>query len=1104
MTLARPWEGREEPTPRPYLRAPHCSPDGDQIAFVYAGDIWCVPRGGGSARLVVSHGGYNDRPRFSPDGGRLAFTSRRTGNGDLYCLEWPNDGNEAGGSIRRLTHHDGFDGLECWSADGAWLWFTASRSARGTGLYQVPVEGGAAFPVFEEPYEAFTQVTLSPDGRRLALTNNADPWWRRGPNRSAASQIWIARVEAPGHAPQDWEKVVDAPSRNAWPMWRPDGAGFFFISDRDGVENLWYQSLEDGARPAAEPVTRCREGRMLRPCITPDGYEVLFERDFELWSADLRTGEVRPLEVRVHPVESRTPTTHVRQGDRLSDLALSPDGRKVAFIARGKLFADFADKTDRPRNDAFPVSDTPARESQPFWHPDSTAVVYLSDRDGESDLYRYDFVTREEKRLTRSEGPCYAPQYSPDGKLIAYYQRPDEIRLLDVESSHDRPFIRFRFPFAVPGHPSFTWSPDSRWIAFGGQDERFFANVYVQRIDQTEAQPVTFLSNIELSEILWSPDGRFLVFSTGHHRVESQVARVELRPPAPRFREEEFARLFEAPKPPSESPGPEREEPRRDDEPEPTALPSTAGSAPSRAEEEPAVEPEPTPSPASPSPPEPVEIVFEGIRDRLRFLTPVSLYCGARRISPDSKQLLYVAHVDGKPNLWSRSLEEERRDEPATQLTATTGGKGAVWFAPDGKKIHFLDDGRVYWRPFPKGDVKPLELAAEFDVDFHREKRHIFREAWSLMRDHFYDPGFHGADWSALFLRFWPAVLGATRTEDLHELINLMVGELRASHLGAGGGDEPPSDGYVGLLFDPVEQAATDTLRVVEVLADGPAAVVAEPVRVGEYLVAVDGLLIGREVNLWQRLRYRVGKRVLLSLNDRPGLERAREVAVRPISASEHDRLRYREWVRGNSAYVDRVSAGRLGYVHVRAMTFDCYTQLLVDLDAQTHGKEGVVVDVRFNGGGYVAPFILDLLQRRSYDRSVYRNEISTSSVNLAGGRILDRPTIVVTNEHSGSNTEMFSEGYRTLGLGQVVGRPTMGAVIWTWGWQLLDGSSFRLPRIQVQTLAGENLEGAARPVDYDVEQPIGEWHPDPARRRDRQLDEAVRRLLERIEGSRS
>jgi tricorn protease len=231
-------------------------------------------------------------------------------------------------------------------------------------------------------------------------------------------------------------------------------------------------------------------------------------------------------------------------------------------------------------------------------------------------------------------------------------------------------------------------------------------------------------------------------------------------------------------------------------------------------------------------------------------------------------------------------------------------------------------------------------------------------------------------------------------------------------------------------------------------------------------------------------------------VNDRPETEGARQVSVRPIDAGAYDRLVYRDWVRQNADYVEKASGGRLGYVHVRAMNFECYSQLLIDLDSQTHGRDGVVVDVRFNGGGYVAPFILDVLQRRSYDRSVYRGVAMTSSVNLAGGRILDRPTIVLTNEHSGSNTEMFSEGYRTLGLGKVVGRPTAGAVIWTSGWQLLDGSSFRLPRIQVATLEGENLEGTARPVDFDVEQPLGERD----RGIDRQLDEAVKRLLEQID----
>jgi tricorn protease len=1072
--IDRPWEGQPEPAPIPYLRAPRFSPDGRTLAFVYAGDIWFVDPAGGEARLVVSHSAYNDRPRFSPDGRRLAFTSRRSGNGDIYVLDLE------GGETRQLTWHDGADVLECWSADGEWVLFGSSRGGRGMALYQVPAGGGTPLPLIEEPFEPFYNVSPSPDGALLALNNNGDAWWRRGPNPGGASQVWV--VEA-ALSDRQFRLIVNEPGRNLWPMWEPDGRSLLFVSDRDGIENLWRQPLDGGG---AAQITRFADGRMLRPHLSPDGGTVVFERDFGLWRADVCTGECSPLDIRVHPDTSPTPFTHHRQGDGLSELALSPDGQKVVFGVRGKLFADFADKKDRPRNDSFPVSVTDVRESQADWSPDSRMVVYLSDRSGENQLYLYDFVSREERQLTEAPGPKYAPRFSPDGKLVAYYQRPDEIRLLDVAIGKDRSFIRARFFVGVPGHPSFTWSPDSRWIAFIAQDERFFSNLYVQRVDEEgEAKPVTFLSNIEADEVLWAPNGRFLVYTTGHHRVESQVARVDLRPPLPEFREEEFSKLF----------GPEQEPKdstrRHGDTEGGEGERDTGGEKAEEAEAEPK-----SAAPSEPEKPaEPVEIQFEGLRDRLRFLTPISLHCTGLRISPDGKQLVYRAHIDGKPNLWSRSLEEHREDEPAVQLTATRGWKSAVRFTPDSKRLFYLDDGRIQWRDLPKGDPKGLEVTAEFDVWFHREKRQMFREAWSMMRDHFYDPGFHGADWSGLYTHFLPAVLGAQRREDVHELLNLMVGELRASHLGAGGGDNGSRDGYLGLRFDPAEQSQSGHLRVTEVMAGGPGSVVREPVRVGEYLVAVDGEPVARPFNLWQRLRHRIGKRVILHLNDRPEMERAREVAVRPTDSGTHDRLSYREWVRRNAAYVERESGGRLGYVHVRAMSFEYYSQLLVDLDAQQHGRDGVLVDVRFNPGGYVAPFILDLLLRRSYDRSVYRGEYATSSVNLAGGRILDRPTIVLINEHSGSNAEMFTEGYRTLGLGKVVGKPTAGAVIWTWGWQLLDGSSFRLPRIAVETLGGENLEGIGRAVDFDVDRPLGEWE----RGRDRQLDEAVRRLLEQI-----
>jgi C-terminal processing protease CtpA/Prc len=298
------------------------------------------------------------------------------------------------------------------------------------------------------------------------------------------------------------------------------------------------------------------------------------------------------------------------------------------------------------------------------------------------------------------------------------------------------------------------------------------------------------------------------------------------------------------------------------------------------------------------------------------------------------------------------------------------------------------------------------------------------------------------------------------------------------------------------VTFDPSE-LSQGRFKIASILPLGPVAVAEGKVSVGDYLLAVNGQTLDAAANVWQLLRHTVGKKVVLRVNDKAEETGAREVAVRPVHAGVTDRLVYRDWVRRSAAYVHGLSGGRLGYVHVRAMDYECYQQFVVDLDTETHDREGVVIDVRFNGGGHIASFILDVLHRKTFTLSSYRNQSVTSSTNLAGGRVLDKPTILVQNEHSGSNTEMFSEGYRRLGLGKIVGKPTMGAVIWTWGWSLLDGTWFRLPRLKVSTLEGENLEQAARPVDLDVDRPLGE----AARGEDRQLRVAVETLLEQIDG---
>ncbi|HEU5103085.1 MAG TPA: S41 family peptidase [Roseiflexaceae bacterium] len=1097
---------------RPYFRTPTISPDGAQVAFVYAGDIWLASIEGGDAERLTANPAGHSSPRWSPDGSQIAFSSSRTGQGDIYVLPL------SGGDLRRVTYHDIASVVEDWSPDGDYIFFSSGRDQQGSAIYRVAAEGGTPIPWISQPYENLNSLAVAPDGQALAFNNSRDRWWRRGPNPYGGADIWLVGSAA---GALDFRKVSDYTGMNRWPLWAPDGAGLYFISDRDGMENLWFQPLEAGA---ARQLTDFGEGRMLWPAISRDGRTIVFERDFGIWRMDLDSGAIAPLTIRVRPDTKFTPVRVVTYSRELTELELSPDGKKVAFVARGEIFADFADKeTDKEQRQgpSFRVTNTHFRESNLVWSPDSRKLAYTSDRHGDEELFLYDFATQAETRLVdnaqRAPGRTANPRYSPDGKWIAYALGDDQIRLLDAETHADRPFVSANFTYGA----SFAWSPDSQWIVFIAQDERFFSNLYVQRLDEDRPRQITFLSNLQAHGPLWAPNGRFIVFTTSQYRAESQIARVDLRPQSPQFREAEFEKLFETKGTGNRSQATEKVTERTQDVSDSAnqSQKHAESSPPSDQPEEKPIDQEateqiPTPNPQLPTPNP--EIVFDGIERRLRFLTPTQMDAGGQCISPDSRDLIFSASVAGKSNLWTMPLDEPRQDQPPRQLTSGPSGKGAAQFAPDGKSFYFLESGQIMIRKFPSGDQIQLPVSADVTIDFNQEKRQIFHECWRMLRDRFYDPTFRGLDWSAARDQFAPLADGAQTPSELYQIINLMVGELRASHLGAGGGYWSIQHGYTGLLFDPVEQATTGRLKIAAIIPDSPAALAGDgtPIQVGDELLAVDAVELSPKINLDSLLQRTIGRRVRLRIASNSPSQASidaeqspspnqhspsanREVAIRPISADQYDDLRYRDWVYTNEAYVHRVSGGRLGYVHIREMSYRAYQQFLADLDTETHGKQGVVLDVRFNSGGHTATFILDVLARQSVLLSAFRDRPSTDAGHLAGNRVLNKPTVLVINERCFSNTEMFTEGYRRLRLGKVVGRPTGGAVIWTFGMRLLDGTYFSVPRFKVATPEGEDLEGTGRAVDLDVPLPLGAT----VRGSDPQLDTAVSTLLAQIDG---
>jgi len=377
----------------------------------------------------------------------------------------------------------------------------------------------------------------------------------------------------------------------------------------------------------------------------------------------------------------------------------------------------------------------------------------------------------------------------------------------------------------------------------------------------------------------------------------------------------------------------------------------------------------------------------------------------------------------------------------------------------------------------------------------------VFRQGWSYLRDNFYDSGYHGANWDQVRAEYEPLIAGARTADEMRRLLQLMVGELNASHLGASNppGGNQPTTGRLGLRFDRREYETSGRLRITEVIALSPAAITGS-IKPGEYLIAVDGRAIDGNTNLDELLNYKIARRISVTVaSDAAGVQK-REVVVRPVNGATERGLLYRQWVERNREYVARASNGRLGYAHMFDMSSASLAQFYVDLDAENYGKEGVVIDIRNNSGGFVNVYAIDVLARRGYLTMSLRGLTGTPARTVLGQRALNRPTILVTNQHSLSDAEDFAEGYRTLRLGQVVGEPTAGWIIYTWNQALIDGTLFRLPRMKVTANDGTVMERNPRPVDIEVIRPIGETLTN----KDSQLDVAVRELLKQLGASRS
>ena len=1050
-----------KPTPQSVFAEPSISHDGREIAFVSGGDIWTVPVAGGEARLLIAHADNEFRPLYSPDGKYLAFGSTRSGNGDIYLLTLKT------GDLKRLTYDDGAETPTGWSANEKLVYFqSTSRDIAGMNdLYRVAVTGGTPMPVSADRYANEFYGVPSPDGSTMAFSARgmaSSQWWRKGSSHIDQTEIWTTKIDLKKGEKPIYERVTEGGAKELWPLWGPEAQSMYYVSDRNGNQNIW--NIAGTEKPVM--LTNFTDGRVLWPAITHDGQSLVFERNFQIWRYDVATKQAAPVPIRLRGSAAGLSVEHLKLTSQFRDLALSPDGKKVAFTAHGEVFAALANDG----GDAVRISKSPAVESQVAWLPSSRSLIYVSTRDGMGNLYQYDFATNTETRLTDSPLDDSSPVVSPDGKSVVFLRNGQELRVMTLATKKDKLLHKGflgRPPLARTG--TVVWSPDNKWVAFTAYGTKNFRNVWVVPAAGGEAKPVSFLANTSGGNVSWSPDGTYILFSTTQRTEVAQLARVDLIPKLPKFREDQFRDLFNEETPKTIAPTPAL--PAKDKKQTPRDTVATAT-----------------------KPGKETNIVFDGIRQRLSML-PVGFEVDEQIISKDGKTLLLIGSVAGQENLYTYSLDETKSAKPvAKQLTTTTGSKSDAQFTADGKDVFYLEDGKIQSVSLEKREPKPLAITAEMDVDFDTEKRVVFSQAWDIQNKGFYDSTFHGTNWPAVRQQYEPLAAGSRTPDELRRVLNLMVGELNASHSGVGAPrtNTDVTTGRLGLNFDRRTYENGGKLLVTEVITLGPASLAG--IKPGEYILTVDGMTIDKSTNLDQLLSNKINRRVALSVADSP-TGKGREVTVLPVNLATEKGLLYKQWVQQQRNFVEKQSNGRLGYVHMYDMSEASLTQLYIDLDADNQAREGVVIDVRNNNGGFVNPYAIDVFARKGYLTMTYRGLPPAPARNQLGQRALESPTILVTNQHSLSDAEDFTEGYRTLKLGKVVGEPTAGWIIFTSAAQLIDGSTIRLPFSKITDNTGQDMELNPRPVDVTVSRPIGESYTD----QNLQLATAVKELLNQL-----
>jgi len=1070
------------------LRTPTAS--ATHIAFAYANNIWIVERAGGTARRITSSQGQTTNPNFSPDGKWLAFSAEYAGNRDVYVVP------AMGGEPKRLTWHPGEDTVQGWTHDGKQVMFTSGRASwapnAAARFWLAPAEGGV-----EEPMQLPRgyQGEISPSGTHIAYRMNSS-WdeerrnYRGGQNRP----IWIVDLKTFDLVSPPWTD-----SKDTDPVWVGDTV--YFISDRDGVANLW--SYDTKSKKLAQN-TKYTDFDV--KSLGAGGGVVVFEQAGTIHEFDPKTSKIRDVNITASGDFPWMMPSWEDVSSRITSLTISPTGRRVLAEARGEIFTIPAEKGD-VRNLS---NSSGSAERAPAWSPDGKWISYFSDRSGEYKLIleAQDGLTPPREIALPKPNFYYTPAWSPDSKKLLYTDTNLNVWVMDIASGQTK--VVGRDPWMVPQRTlNPTWSPDSKWIAYSSRLKSLYHAIFIANAETGESRQITDGLADSVWPV-WDASGKYLWFlastdfglrsqwldMTSYDHVATYglyLAVLKKGEPSPLL--------------------PESDEDQGIGAGAPARQNAQGGEGQ-------------TAAPARPRAPVTVAIDFDNIQQRILAISEVPVRQYSQLKAGVAGTVFYVeasagaAAGRGGPGGGGTLHRYRLSDRRPAQFAA-----GVITYdvSADGRKLVYraAGGGGGGRGPRPEGEGEGAPSAAVFLVDADRpqapqagqgrlnfalrmylepreEFKQIFYEGWRFQRDYLYVSNMHGSDWPRMKEMYGQFLPHINHRADLNYLLDNMGAEIAVGHSYVRGGDIPgitarAQGGLLGADFT-IDSERYRIARIYDTESWNPElrAPLAAPgvdVSVGDYILAINGIELKTPDNIYRLLDGTANRQTVLTVNSRPTMEGSRQVKVVPVANEQG--LRTRAWVESNRRLVDKLSGGKLAYVYLPNTGQPGYTSFNRYYFAQ-QDKEGAVIDERYNGGGSAADYIIDVLQRNfdGYFNNVAgdRYPFTSPSAGIWG------PKVMIINEMAGSGGDLMPWMFRHRKIGPLVGKRTWGGLVHTADTpQFIDGGSMIAPRGGFFTREGKwAVENEGTAPDIDVEN----WPKDVIAGRDPQLERAVEEAM--------